>query len=240
MYNSYLPYSSHYYPFVNQHISIERILQQIPTCASNDHRRQRILLKALQAWAQLAEKHNLRYWIAYGSLIGYVQRGGLLPHDPDVDVVVMHDDMPLLVNMSQTNFSSNYEIRVQPQWNIVGYTKRSYFHDQGIHFVAPNARFIDRKTRDHVDIFPGYDFNPLYSNDTTANQPSDNITEYDVSYNWLSYPRNWTYPLQTCYFSEIKVLCPAQPGKIVATMYGADSLRKSDKKCVNGSWVSSD
>ena len=143
----------------------------------------------------------------------------------------MHDDMPLLVNMSQTNFSSNYEIRVQPHWKIIGETKRSYFRDQGIHFVAPNARFMDRKTGDHVDIFPGYNFNPLYPNNT-----SENITEYDVWYRWLSYPRNWTYPLQTCYFSEIKVLCPAQPEKIVATMYGVKSLTKSDRKCVNGSW----
>jgi hypothetical protein len=172
--------------------------------------------------------------------VGYVQRRGLFPHDADVDVVMMTDDVPQLINISQTNFSSDYEIKVQPQWNIVGETKRSYFRDQDIHFIAPNARFINRKTRNHVDIFPAYNFNPLYSNNTTGKQPSENITEYDPGYRWLSYPRNWTYPLQTCYFSEIKVLCPAQPEKLVATMFGVKSLTKSDTKCVNGSWVSAD
>jgi hypothetical protein len=225
---------------LNDYDLIEKALDHIPTCNPNDRPHQRILLRALQAWAHLAEKHNLQYWIAYGSLIGYVQRRGLLPHDSDVDIVMIHEDTPQLINISQTNFSSDYEIKVQPQWNIIGETKRSYFHDQGIHFVAPNARFINRKTRNHVDIFPAYNFNPLYSNNTTKKQPSENITEYDVRYKWLSYPRNWTYPLQTCYFSEIKVLCPAQPEKLVATMYGATALTKSNKKCMNGSWISAD
>ena len=219
---------------------IERALDGIPKCIPYDRTRQKILLSALQAWSHLAEKHSIPYWIAYGSLIGYVQRRGLLPHDPDVDVVVMHEDTPKIVNISKTNFSADYEIKVQPQWEIIGETKRSYFRDQGIHFIAPNARFIDKKTRDHVDIFPGYNFNPLYANYTPGMKPTENVTEYDVHYNWLSYPKNWTYPLKTCYFSEIKVLCPAQPEKLVATMYGESALTKSNKKCVNGSWVSAE
>src|SRR5262249_31580072 len=146
---------------------IEKALKDIPTCTPNDRPHQRILLALLQAWAHLAEKHNLQYWLAYGSLVGYVQRRGLLPHDGDTDVVMMHDDMPKLVNVSQLNFSSKYEIKIQPQWKIVGEKNRFYFYDQGINFVAPNARFVDRKTRNHVDIFPAYNFNPLYSINST-------------------------------------------------------------------------
>jgi len=182
----------------------------------------------------------LQYRISAGSLVGYVRRRGLLPHDEDIDITMISDHTSQFVNISQLNFSSKYEIKVQPQWKIVGYQNRSYFYNQGINFVAPNARFIDRKTRKHVDIFPAYNFNPLYSTNSTKENQSEYLTEYDLSYDWLSYPRNWTYPLQICYFSKIKVLCPAKPEKLVETMYGATALTKSDKKCVNGSWVNND
>ncbi|CAF5117823.1 unnamed protein product [Rotaria sp. Silwood1] len=135
------------------------------------------------------------------------------------------------------NFSTDYEIKVQPQWHIVGDTHRSYFREQGINFVAPNARFIHRKTRYHVDIFPAYDFNPLYANKSIEDKQSENLTIYNTKYNWLSYPRSWTYPLKTCYFSDIKVLCPAEPEKLVEILFGSDAITTSDTKCVNGSWI---
>ncbi|CAF3388303.1 unnamed protein product [Rotaria socialis] len=216
---------------------IEKILKSVPICESDDRDRQRYLLSMVQAWSHLAEKYNIQYWLSFGTLVGYVQRRGLLPHDLDIDVTMLSSDTPKLIEISKLNFSSTYEIKVQPQWKIVDELKRSYFRKDGINFIAPNARFIHQKTRYHVDIFPAYDFNPTYANESTEMQQSENLTVHDNNYQWLSYPRNWTYPLVTCYFSEIQALCPAEPKKLVETIYGASSLTKSDKKCVNGSWV---
>lgn len=212
-------------------------MNQTPTCTLSDRSRQKILLTNLQTWAKLAEKHHLQYWLSAGSLVGYVQRGGLLPHDPDTDITMMSDDVPRLIDIAQSNFSSKYEIKVHPQWDIVGYQNRSYHEAQGIPFVAPNARFIHRQSGKHVDIFPAYYFNPDSFTQTSEKQLSKNLTEYNLSYGWLSYPREWTYPLQTCYFSGIKVLCPAQPKKLVEAMYGVEALTRSDTKCINGKWV---
>jgi hypothetical protein len=219
---------------------IETALEQIPTCTPDDRARQRIILTNLQAWANLAEQYNLQYWLSYGTLVGYVQRRGLLPHDQDVDVTMMSDDTPRLIKISQLNYSLTHEMKVQPEWNIVGHENRSYFRDEGIHFVAPNARYIGIESGDHVDIFPAYDFNPLYSTNLTKETESTNLTEYNPLYEWLSYPRNWTFPLQICYFSEIKVLCPAEPEKLVEVMFGSAALNNSDTKCVNGEWVDVD
>ena len=219
---------------------IEKALNQTPTCTPADRHRQRILLTSLQSWSKLAEEHHLQYWLSAGSLVGYVQRGGLLPHDPDTDITMMSDDVPRLIDIAQSNFSSDYEIKVQPQWDVVGYKNRSYHYDKGIPFVAPNARFIHRKSGKHVDIFPAYYFNPDSFAQTSEKQLSRNLTEYSTSYGWLSYPRQWTYPLQICYFSEIKLLCPAQPKKLVEAIYGVDALTRSDTKCVKGKWVDND
>ena len=221
----------------NDYDLIETALKDIPTCTATDRQYQRILLTNLQRWARLAEEYNLEYWISFGSLVGYVQRRGLLPHDEDTDVTMMNDDVPKLINISRSNFSSDHELRVQSQWNIVEGSQRSYFPDQGINFIGANARFINRETNKHVDIFPAHTFNPRYSINATENKQSDNITEYGTWGKWISHPRNWTYPLRPCYFSGIKMLCPAQPEKLVASIYGVAALTKSDTKCVNGSWA---
>ncbi|CAF5223926.1 unnamed protein product, partial [Rotaria magnacalcarata] len=54
---------------------IEKVLKSVPTCESDDRDRQRYLLHGLQAWSQLAEKYNIQYWISYGTLVGFTQRG---------------------------------------------------------------------------------------------------------------------------------------------------------------------
>src|ERR1700723_682656 len=66
---------------VNESVLIEQALGNISNCTPDDRARQRSLLTTLHAWTRLAHKYNIQYWIAYGSLVGYVQRRGLLPHD---------------------------------------------------------------------------------------------------------------------------------------------------------------
>ncbi|CAF4066252.1 unnamed protein product [Rotaria sp. Silwood2] len=234
-------YQSHFdfdNQLTNENISIEKALKQMPICVPDDRPRQRTILYTLLEWTHFAQKYNIRYWIAYGSLVGYVQRHGLLPHDLDVDLLIMAQDTSQLFQLSQLNFSSIYELKVQPQWYIVGETKRSYFYSEGINFVAPNARFINRKDHIHVDIWPMYDYDPSETRMKKNRKPM--LTEYDEYYNWKSSPQEWTFPLQECLFSGIKVWCPAEPEKLVANIYGPISVKISSTKCVNGSWIASD
>ncbi|CAF1015133.1 unnamed protein product [Rotaria sp. Silwood1] len=238
IYDYYGPYSNDYGQLANENISIETALEQIPACTPDDRPRQRALLYTLQSWIYFAQKHKIQYWISYGTLVGYVQRRGLLPHDPDIDVLIMAQDTSQLFQLSQLNFSSIYKLKVHPQWYIVGEDKRSYFHSEGIHFVAPNARFINRKDGIHVDIWPMYDYDPSRTRMKKNSKPI--LSEYNKNYKWKSSPREWTFPLEECLFSGMKVWCPAQPEKLVANIYGPLSVKISSTACVNGLWVDSD
>lgn len=220
----------------NSNVSIEDAIKTIPICNSHDRPRQEVLLSTLHAWSLFADKHNIRYWIAYGSLVGYVQRGGLLPHDSDTDILMLADDTKYLVPFSDVNFSSIHEIKVHPQWSHVGYAGRSYFPSKGFNFIAPNARFIHRKLRYHVDIWPMYDFDP--SKPRKTSNTSKTLTEYSAGYSWISSPMEWTFPLKKCSFSGVKVWCPAMPERLVTNIYGAKAVHQTDKICVNGSWRS--
>ena len=206
----------------NESELIENALLNIPVCTSEDRDRQRALLITLQIWSRLARKFNIQYWIAYGSLVGYVQRRGLLPHDPDVDLLIMAQDTAQLValnvrlvNENLTWLDSNlYKLVVHPQWFIVGWENRSYNRSEGFNFIAPNARFINQQRHIFLDIWPINDYHPGRSENLTNKIPM--LTEYDIYYNWKSSPRNWTFPLHPCDFSGVKVWCPAAPEEIVS------------------------
>ena len=219
----------------NTNYSIEHALEQILSCNIDDRPRQRALLRALHAWTQFAHQHKIQYWIAYGTLVGYVQRHGLLPHDSDIDILILAQDTQHLLPFSDTNFSSIYELKVHSQWYIVGYANRSYFPLQGFNFIAPNARFIDRELRCYVEIWSIHDIHP--DQPRNIKQGNKTLTEYDTSYNWISSPIEWTFPLKPCIFSELKVWCPAMPERLVTLLYGIEALNKSDKTCVNDTWI---
>lgn len=53
---------------------------------------QKASLGVLLKFHEICEKHNLTYYLAYGTLIGAVRHGGFIPWDDDVDVWMPRDD----------------------------------------------------------------------------------------------------------------------------------------------------
>jgi phosphorylcholine metabolism protein LicD len=184
IYTSYSPYSNVYDRLANENILIEQALQRIPICTSDDRFRQRVLLHTLQAWKNFAQENHIRYWIAYSSLLGYVHYHALLPHESNIDLFIMAQDTSELVQLSQLNFSSDYKLKVHPQWYLVEQIKRSYFQSEDIDFLAPNARFININEHLYLNIWPIYDYNP---NETRIEKNSKAmLTAYDTNYKWKS------------------------------------------------------
>ncbi|CAF4452158.1 unnamed protein product, partial [Rotaria magnacalcarata] len=120
--NNYIPINI----ILNEYDSIEKHPEKIQNCTSEDHFRQRILLAMFHVWTHFADIHHIQYWTVYGTLVCYVQRRGLLPHDLDIGVLILVQNTENLIPFSDAYFSSVYEIKLHPQWNVVGYTNRSY------------------------------------------------------------------------------------------------------------------
>ena len=134
----------------SEHISIDAIVEHLPNCTIKDRSRQHSLLTALRGWDEFAEKHHVKYWLAFGTLLGYVRDQNLIPHDADIDIAIPSAETIKLVPFSNQNFSNDFYLLVHPQWSIVGYENRSYFPHLSINFVAPNARFYNQIGRAHV------------------------------------------------------------------------------------------
>ena len=57
---------------------------------------------------RVCKKHNLTYYIAYGSLLGAVRHGGFIPWDDDLDVLMMREDYDALCKIAPEEFKEPF------------------------------------------------------------------------------------------------------------------------------------
>lgn len=122
---------------------------------------QKTLLNILIYTDSILKKHNLRYSLAYGSLIGAARHKGFIPWDDDLDIVMPVQDYLKMLKLGELNDSSNRYSLYYPE-----NASRRYNY--------PFAKIEDNKTKCHfyksndrggafLDIFP---LTPLPSNDS--------------------------------------------------------------------------
>jgi len=112
---------------------------------------QRIELDILTAFSRYCRDNGLRYYLAYGTLLGAIRHHGFIPWDNDVDVVMPRPDYEKLLSMVKQNSISEH-IR------LLDYREEKTF---------PFAKAVDTRTtcKEHflvtednmglyIDIFP--------------------------------------------------------------------------------------
>ena len=76
------------------------------------------LLELLKFYDSFCKKHNLKYWLAGGSMIGAIREGGIIPWDDDIDVFMPREDYEKFIELfkceSSLCFGSNNITRKLP------------------------------------------------------------------------------------------------------------------------------
>ncbi len=68
-------------------------------------------LEILKAVVSLCERHNLRYWLAYGTLLGAVRHHGFIPWDDDIDIYMTVQDLKKFVKYAKEELKDDFFIQ---------------------------------------------------------------------------------------------------------------------------------
>ena len=73
-------------------------------------RLQRVQLAMLDDFIALCEKHGIRWWIDFGSAIGALRHGGMVPWDDDIDIGMLREDFEKFLEVSEAEMGDKYYV----------------------------------------------------------------------------------------------------------------------------------
>lgn len=123
-----------------------------------------VQLDLLNEFDRVCQKHNLKYIIEFGTLLGAIRHKGFIPWDVDIDVSMLREDYDKLIEIGPTEFSQPYFLQNQ-------------FTDKGYDAVITRLRRSDTTALMISDILHRNKFNQgIYLDiDVFDNVPTDDI-----------------------------------------------------------------
>ena len=107
-----------------------------------------VQLSLLKDFDSLCSRHGLRYYLAYGTLLGAIRHKGFIPWDDDIDVMMPRESYEQLKSILPP--AGCYFIFPKEQRSLWLFTK---FCREGTRVIEPNVREIKRYGV-YIDIFP--------------------------------------------------------------------------------------
>lgn len=68
----------------------------------------RVQLANLKELDRVCKKHNIKYYLAFGTLIGAIRNNGIIPWDDDIDVVMKREDYDRLKKLDVKEWKESY------------------------------------------------------------------------------------------------------------------------------------
>lgn len=102
---------------------------------------QDISLKTLHQIHKVCEKNGIKYYLAYGSLLGAIRDGGMIPWDYDIDIWVEGDKISHLIDALKKDLNKEY-------YFVCRYYDKSHRH----YYMRVAPKGISTEIL-HVDIF---------------------------------------------------------------------------------------
>ena len=129
-----------------------------------------IWYELLERLNYIADRHNIRYSLDNGSLLGWARHQSIIPYDQDMDIVIGKDDIDKLTKLVDIydwahyndnidkntnniilviNRNHNKSINNRQRYNCDG--KEVRYHIDNCSFNGPIARLINIKKKKHID-----------------------------------------------------------------------------------------
>ena len=129
-----------------------------------------VQLDLLNEFARVCKKYDIRYYAAYGTLLGAVRHNGYIPWDDDMDIIIMREDYDRFCSVAPSEFHYPYffhalkdaplgDFPVIARFLNQSTTMFNYWSFQGIKECVKLGLPINfqRIPNMYIDIFPAYD-----------------------------------------------------------------------------------
>ena len=113
----------------------------------------KLSLEILADFARFCDEHDLRYFLAYGTLIGAVRHGGYIPWDDDVDVQMPRADYERLIELYNREKRTEYYELIAPTDRVSRHSIVKIV-DRRTEKVEADVRYIDGPLGIDIDVFP--------------------------------------------------------------------------------------
>lgn len=107
---------------------------------------------------RICNEHKLRYFLAYGSMLGAVRHGGFIPWDDDLDIAMPREDYDEFIKICEQELDEDYQV-------ITWYSDKGYagmyakIMIKGTTYAEHEMRNVDSTKGIFIDVFP-YDNYP--------------------------------------------------------------------------------
>ena len=74
----------------------------------------------IKIYEEVCRKYGLKYFAAYGTLLGAVRHQGFIPWDDDVDIMMLRDDYNRFLEVCQTDMPGDFSVLnafTEPEWD---------------------------------------------------------------------------------------------------------------------------
>ena len=119
---------------------------------NNNKKLKQYELKILDKITEICNKHNLKYYLAFGSALGAIRHSGFIPWDDDIDIQMPLDDLIKFKEICKKELSSEFYVQDKltdkyyyNYWTKIGLENTTWM---------PKARLVNCKYGICVDIFP--------------------------------------------------------------------------------------
>ncbi len=113
---------------------------------------QKIELEILNCFSKFCEKHNLRYFLSNGTLLGAIRHKGFIPWDDDVDVYMPRNDYMTFLQLAGSSLGEHYILRTPYNSKKYIYTYTKLYDDRTILIEWPET--VRYQIGVYIDIFP--------------------------------------------------------------------------------------
>ena len=199
-------------------------------CQENPYRQGLQIL--LHTWNLIAERRNIsKFFICFGSLLGSLRNGDIIPLDTDVDICMLRNDYhklyaeeskrPLDLSDGKVHLllqrHSPHPQPDTPRQNCDGKIVRTTTDDCTI--LDPHARLYIH-TKIYLDIFMIEDHGEILWDE----------------YRNVFHKREVLFPLNSCSYLGITSKCPRDPTAYLKSYYGENFMAPL-VVCQNGRWI---